>query len=315
MPYGAGLATLFIGIVVLSKRSKEKWSVEDHLLSAGPLLVAIAMAVFGADHLIAAAFVANMVPAWMPWHLFWAYVVGFALIAAALSLATRIQWRLSSWLLGVMILLFVAMIHIPSCFARPFDPTRLTIVFRDTLLSLCLLAFAISPQREQAPGGSASRDFEGLRRNLVTIGRWIVALVVAAFAVDHFLYPAAAPGIPQENPAVVMMLPAWLPLHALWSYLVGAVFMCCALALASGRRARMGATVLGATALLLAVAFYLPLTISRGSDIANGLNYLAIHLALAGCAFLLAQALPALEAREPEGVTRQVAYSAFPTRP
>src|SRR6185436_15464576 len=46
-----------------------------------PAFFAVAMAIFGADHMVAAEFVAIIVPEWMPWRLFWAYFVGFALFA------------------------------------------------------------------------------------------------------------------------------------------------------------------------------------------------------------------------------------------
>jgi hypothetical protein len=45
--------------------------------------------------------------------------------------------------------------------------------------------------------------------------------------------------------------------------------------------------------LALVLFAYLPLTITQASDVANGLNYLLIHLAPAGAAFFLAGALPA----------------------
>jgi uncharacterized membrane protein len=62
------------------------------------------MAIFGADHLVAAKFAATIVPSGIPGHPFWAYIVGCVLIAAALSLATSIRWRLAVALLGIMIL-------------------------------------------------------------------------------------------------------------------------------------------------------------------------------------------------------------------
>jgi len=46
----------------------------------------------------------------------------------------------------------------------------------------------------------------------------------------------------------------------------------------------------------LALFVYLPLTVARASDIANGLNYLAIHFALAGAVLFLARSLPAPDA-------------------
>ena len=45
--------------------------------------------------------------------------------------------------------------------------------------------------------------------------------------------------------------------------------------------------------LVLILFVYIPLTVAKASDVANGLNYLAIHLALAGVAFFLAEASPA----------------------
>jgi hypothetical protein len=45
--------------------------------------------------------------------------------------------------------------------------------------------------------------------------------------------------------------------------------------------------------LVLVLFAYLPLTITKASDVANRLNYLAIHFALARAAFFLAGALPA----------------------
>jgi hypothetical protein len=47
--------------------------------------------------------------------------------------------------------------------------------------------------------------------------------------------------------------------------------------------------------LVSALFVYLPLTIAKASDVANGLNYLAIHFALAGSVLMLARSLPAVE--------------------
>src|SRR6516162_785225 len=134
-PYFAGGSILLIGLVTLRMGERQQGPGFESLLPLGPVFVAVAMAIFGADHLTAAKFVAKIVPSWIPGQLFWAYFVGFALIAAALSLVTRVKWRLAAVLLGIMIFLFVLLIHIPSCFATPFDKTRLTIVLRDSALS------------------------------------------------------------------------------------------------------------------------------------------------------------------------------------
>jgi hypothetical protein len=57
----------------------------------------------------------------MPWRLFWVYFVGCALIAASLSIATKIEVRWSGLLFGIMMFLFVAMIHLRGALANPHD--------------------------------------------------------------------------------------------------------------------------------------------------------------------------------------------------
>src|ERR1700757_259413 len=54
----------------------------DKIVALSNLCFAIPLAVFGAEHLSAAQFIQQGVPSFVPWHLFWAYFVGFALLAA-----------------------------------------------------------------------------------------------------------------------------------------------------------------------------------------------------------------------------------------
>jgi uncharacterized membrane protein len=87
------------------------------LIESGRDLFAITLPVFGVQHFIYAHFVSTIVPAWMPFRLFWAYFVGAAFIAAALAIVTHIQGRLASTLLGVMFLIWVVILHLPRIVA------------------------------------------------------------------------------------------------------------------------------------------------------------------------------------------------------
>ena len=80
-------------------------------------MLRLPLAVFGAEHLSAAQGISQIVPSFVPWHLFWAYFVGFALLAASLSIATKIQVQWSGLLFGSMMFLFVAMMDIPGVLA------------------------------------------------------------------------------------------------------------------------------------------------------------------------------------------------------
>src|SRR5271169_6190508 len=93
----------------------------DKIVALSNLCFAVPLAVFGTEHLSGARFIMLGVPSYMPGRLFWAYFVGVALLAASVSMATKIQVRWSGLLFGIMMLLFVAMLHIPRALASPSD--------------------------------------------------------------------------------------------------------------------------------------------------------------------------------------------------
>src|SRR5262245_27565879 len=93
----------------------------DRVVALAHVSVAIPLAVFGGEHLFTPQFVRDLVPRYMPGRMFWVYFVGCALVAAAVSLATKVAVRWSGLLFGVMMFLFVAMIHLRGAIARPHD--------------------------------------------------------------------------------------------------------------------------------------------------------------------------------------------------
>jgi hypothetical protein len=80
---------------------------------AGRWLISISLVVFAVQHFMYARFVANLIPAWIPAHLFWAYFTGIAFVAAAVSIATKKMLGLAAMLLGTMFFLWVILLHIP----------------------------------------------------------------------------------------------------------------------------------------------------------------------------------------------------------
>src|ERR1700683_1821172 len=103
----------------------------DRIVVLSNLCFAIPLAVFGAEHLSAARGIMRAVPSYLPWRLFFAYFVGFALLAASLSIATKIQVRWSGLLFGIMMVLFVAMMDIPGALAKPGDRFGWTLLLRE----------------------------------------------------------------------------------------------------------------------------------------------------------------------------------------
>jgi len=135
----AGVIFLVIGLITVRRQLACKL---EALPILGRVFVPVALAVFGTEHLDSAKFIMQLVPTWMPARLFWAYFVGFALIAAAISIVLMKYVSLSAPLLGTMLFLFVLLIHIPNVVATPHDRFRWAVTVRDLVFSAGAWALA-----------------------------------------------------------------------------------------------------------------------------------------------------------------------------
>jgi len=269
----AGILYLAVGAFMFRKELSAARGVEK-LVTLGPVFIGASLVAFAPEHFKGPDFVRNMVPKWMPLHLFWVYLVGCALIAAATSLVLRKFERLSSTLLGLMFFLFVCMIYLPSLIRHPTVWLAWVILCRD-------LTFA--------GGTSALAGFYRQSKFLVTFGRIAVAVAAIVFGVDYFLHPALAPGVPLQ-----LKTPSWVPLPMVWTYLTAAILLVGGIALLLNKR--WGAVAIG---VLMTVITLFPYTVMliralRGSpdDINEALNYVADTLLYAGAALALASAMP-----------------------
>ena len=84
------------------------------LTGVGKYLFAIPFAIFGIMHFLNGADMAAMIPSWMPGGVIWIYVTGASLIAAAVSILMGKKDGLATFLLGIMLIIFVLTMHIPG---------------------------------------------------------------------------------------------------------------------------------------------------------------------------------------------------------
>lgn len=266
---------------ILFRRDVTAASGLEKVIVLGPVFAASSLAMFGAEHLTSARFIMQGVPAWIPGHLFWAYFVGFALLATALSLSLRRYLMLSSLLTAIMIFLFVLMLHLPRVVANPKDRISWAVALRDSAFASGFLAYAAVRLKSSA-------------KWMVLVARIIFGVTILFFAIEHFLHPASAPGVPLEK-----ITPAWFPLPSLWGYLTGVLLLAGAVTLLMNVRARTGAAWGGFWAALLTAFLYVPILIAiihnhgQIPELVEGLNYVGDTLMFAGTALLLASALPA----------------------
>jgi uncharacterized membrane protein len=259
----AGIALLVIGLWA-ARSDIAKARGLGRIVALTNLCFAVPLAVFGAEHFSLGSSMIGLVPPYMPIRLFWIYFVGAALIVASLSIATKIQVRWSGLLFGIMMLLFVAMIHLPGAI-RSGDRIIWTIVFREMSFGgggLVLAGVALAQLRE--------------RNNLlITVGRVLIAITAIFFGVQHFLHPLAVPGVP-----LAKQMPAWIPARAVIDYLTGAFLIAGGVCFLLARKTRVAATYLGTWILLLVVCYYGPMLIGALADPnpgikLEGLNYFA----------------------------------------
>ena len=276
----AGLIYLFAGVFILRKEitAARGW---DKLIALGPVFFAVSLDAFAPENFYGGPeYIQNMAPRWMPLLSFWPYFVGDALLAAATSLTVRKFVRLSATLLGLMFFLFVCMIYLPSLLAHLKNRLAWILVLRDLSFAAGAWALAGLLSRSSSPGQS---------RWMILFGRIVIAIAAIFFAIQHFLHPEFAPGVPLPK-----VTPAWVPLRPFWDYLTGAILLVAGAALLINKKARTAAASIGLLMAILTLLLYVPILVmaSQPAQINEGINYAADTLLFAGAALLVAGALP-----------------------
>jgi len=259
----AGLAVLVIGLVAAKNEIAQARGLKK-IVALTHVCFAVPLAVFGAEHFSLGNSMIGLVPAYMPWRLFWIYFVGVALIIAALSIATRIQVRWSGLLFGIMMFVFVAMIHLPGAI-RSGDRIIWTIVIREMSFGgggWVLAGIALGQSRRRG-------------KTLIIVGRVLIAIAAIFFGVQHFQHPLAVPGVP-----LAKQMPTWIPARSVIDYMTGAFLIAGGVCFLLARKTQVAATYLGIWILLLVICYYGPMLGGSLADPSTatrieGLNYFA----------------------------------------
>lgn len=276
----AGVIVIIIAAVAVKKDVAQARGL-DKIVALANLCFAAPLGVFGAEHFAAAQGISQIVPKFMPWPLFWTYFVGVCLIAASLSIATKIQVQWSGLMWGIMMFLFVAMMDIPGTFEDSHNRIIWALLAREASFGAggwCLAASVLDGR--PAP----------VRRVLFAVGRIIIGIAAIFYGVEHFLHPHNVPGVPLEK-----LIPTWIPTHLLISYLTGAALIIAGAAIALAKKTRMAATYLGSWIFLIVVIVYGPILIGAlmvpSTDVrVEGINYFFDTMLYAGTVLALAKA-------------------------
>ena len=250
----------------------------DKLILFGPIFYAVPIAAFGTEHFTITKVIASLVPAWIPWHMFWAYFVGACFIAAGFSLVTRVQIRVAASLLALTFFLFVALMDVPGWARNPQDRIALTLVLRE-------LAFCGGPL---AMAASLTEDWPKRGAHiLATIARYFVAIPVLFYSFEQFMHGDHVPGVP-----LAALTPQYVYGHAIWTYVAAVGYAVGGILLLIGKKTRPAAAWVGSTVLFVELVVYVPIAIVELASLGKGLNYLFDTLMFCGTVLLLAGAIP-----------------------
>jgi uncharacterized membrane protein YphA (DoxX/SURF4 family) len=276
--YCVGGAVFGIGLVtILLRGGWQRSQGLDKLILFGPIFYAAPLAAFGTEHFTITSDIASIVPSWIPWHLFWAYFVGACFIAAALSMVTGIQARLAASLVALTFFLFVALMDAPGWVQTPRDRFAAALTLRELSFSGGALALAASLSALQS---------ERAARIFAMIARYFIAVPVLFYSFEQFRHADHVPGLPLE-----LVTPHYVIGHAVWTYLVAAVYVVAGIPLFIGWRTRAAAAWIGLSVLVVEIAVYVPIAVMERADF-EGINYLGDTLMYCGAVLLLAGAMP-----------------------
>jgi uncharacterized membrane protein len=182
-------------------------------------------------------------------------------------------------LLAAMFLVFVSMIHISNVIAHFRERIYWAVALRDLTFAAGSLALA----------GAENHKWPVHLSSLFTnIGRVCIGVPLVVFAVEHFLHPEFAPGVPLNK-----LTPGWVPFPLVWAYLSGTALLASGACILLNKGAQTAAAWVGMLMTALTVFLYLPILITAhgAEESIVGINYVADTLLYGGAVLLLAQAL------------------------
>jgi hypothetical protein len=217
-------------------------SATDRLAAMGRAVFALAIVSLGVETLVCARVVSHglgeqyaVIPVipWLPAMAWLGYLFGLIWIACGLGFLSDRTVRQSGLVLGTLFFIFTIVLEVPKNAAAPGSMALRTGVFEP--LTIACLAW-LMPRWSTLPGW------------LVRAARYLLAISLIVFGVDHFL---ALVGIGT-------LLPSWIPWHVFWVAFFGAAFVAAGLSIALDILLPWAATGIGLMFAIWVFTLHLP---------------------------------------------------------
>ena len=116
----------------------------NKMVPFGAIFFSITIISFSVDHFLYANAAADYVPSWIPYHLFWMYFAGIALLGSGIAIILKIKIGLIAALLGTMIFIWFIILHTPRVIASPLADIGDEITSAFLALAYSGIAFVIA---------------------------------------------------------------------------------------------------------------------------------------------------------------------------
>jgi hypothetical protein len=251
----------------------------NRTVTSARIILALAFAGFGLQYLLILPLIG---PPWYPVGRPLSIAAGILLLAAAISLLIRTTAHLATSLLGAGLLLRLLIFHLPQLFTNLGNPNIWT-VFGEVLALAGGAWMLASVLPVPVPAGRTVLTRTLAAGHIVlTTGRYIFAVPLVIFSVLHFKYAFF----------ISNLIPKWIPERFFFANFVGLCFLCAALAIATGIRARLAGYMLAAMFLLWVAILHAP-RVAASPHNGNEWTSMLIALAMAGSALAAAASAPA----------------------
>ncbi|MHB1058469.1 MAG: hypothetical protein ACYC0F_11400 [Rhodanobacter sp.] len=241
----------------------------ERAVRLGRSLFGIGMLAFGALNFAFGAPVRGLepLPAWLPG----TYLGGVLLVVGgACVLGGRLWPRQAAIGLGVLLSAWLIPLQLPTLLAHLHDGSIWTSAFE--CLALCSAAWVLA---DALPQGAPAH---GRLRRLTNAGRYGFGASLPVFGALHFIYWQY----------VASVIPGWIPgSPVFWAIFTGCAHVAAGLAILSGVRARLAATMLGLMFGSWVLIVHVPRVLAHPHSQAEWTS-LSVAVALCGGAWLMA---------------------------